>query len=123
MRIDSHLFPGYTISPHYDSMVAKLIVHGADREEALARMRRALGECLVDGIDTTIPFHREVLADPDFRAGRYDTGFLERYLVEKEEAAAKAKESACRLTAGMRAAVRRPRCRTERCRVFSARTA
>ena len=93
VRIDSHIIPGATISPHYDSMVAKLIVHGSDRAEALARMERALAECLVEGIDTTIPFHREVLAHPDFRTGRYDTGFLERYLAEKEEAAAAAKES------------------------------
>jgi acetyl-CoA carboxylase biotin carboxylase subunit len=84
VRIDSHIIPGATISPHYDSMVAKLIVHGSDRVEAVARMERALAECRVDGIETTIPFHREVLSNPEFRAGRYDTGFLERYLSEKE---------------------------------------
>jgi acetyl-CoA carboxylase, biotin carboxylase subunit len=87
VRIDSHIIPGSVVSPHYDSMVAKLIVHGSDREEALARMARALAECVVEGIDTTVPFHREVLTHPDFRAGRYDTGFLERYLAEKEVAA------------------------------------
>jgi acetyl-CoA carboxylase biotin carboxylase subunit len=78
IRIDSHLVPGATISPHYDSMVAKLIAFGADREEALARMSRALHEARVEGIDTTIGFHRSLMQNPDFRAGRYDTGFLER---------------------------------------------
>jgi acetyl-CoA carboxylase, biotin carboxylase subunit len=94
VRIDSHILPGAVVSPHYDSMVAKLIVHGADRAEALARMERALYESRVDGVETTIPFHREVLAHPDFRAGHFDTGFLERYLAEKEKAAADAKETA-----------------------------
>jgi acetyl-CoA carboxylase biotin carboxylase subunit len=59
-------------------MVAKLITHGADREEALARMRRALFESKIEGIDTTIGFHLALMNHPDFRAGRYDTGFLER---------------------------------------------
>jgi len=77
-RIDSHLIAGATVSPHYDSMVAKLITHGADREEALARMRRALFEARIEGIDTTVGFHLALMSHPDFRAGRYDTGFLER---------------------------------------------
>ncbi len=86
IRIDSHIVSGSMISPHYDSMVGKLIAHGRDREEALARMGRALAEARVEGIDTTIPFHREVLANPDFRAGRYDTGFLDRYQAERDTA-------------------------------------
>ncbi len=69
VRIDSHILPGAVISPHYDSMVAKLIVHGSDRAEALARMERALYECRVDGVETTIPFHREVLATPRLPRG------------------------------------------------------
>jgi acetyl-CoA carboxylase, biotin carboxylase subunit len=78
VRVDSHLYEGYVVSPHYDSLVAKIIVHAADRPEAIARMRRALGETVIEGIETTIPFHLEMLADPEFVAGRVDTGFVER---------------------------------------------
>jgi acetyl-CoA carboxylase biotin carboxylase subunit len=88
VRIDSHITAGSVVSPHYDSMVAKLIVHGADRAEAMARAERALAEARVVGVDTTIPFHREVIAHPDFRAGRYDTGFLERWQAERDAASA-----------------------------------
>lgn len=84
VRIDSHIVTGSTISPYYDSMVAKLIVHGRDREEALLRMQRALHESMVEGVDTTIPFHLEVFAHLDFRAGNYDTGFLDRYQAARE---------------------------------------
>jgi acetyl-CoA carboxylase biotin carboxylase subunit len=65
-------------------MIAKLIVHGRDREEALLRMQRALQECVVEGVHSTVPFHLEVLAHLDFRAGRYDTGFLDRYQAAKD---------------------------------------
>jgi acetyl-CoA carboxylase biotin carboxylase subunit len=92
VRIDSHLTTGAVVSSHYDSMVAKLIVHGADRAEAMARADRALAEARVEGVDTTIPFHREVIAHPDFLAGRYDTGFLERWQAEREAAAASPSE-------------------------------
>jgi acetyl-CoA carboxylase biotin carboxylase subunit len=78
VRVDSHLYEGYTVPPHYDSLVAKIITHGADRSEAIARMRRALAETVIDGIETTIPFHLEILADPEFLAGRVDTRFVER---------------------------------------------
>ncbi len=78
VRIDSHVYAGYTIPPHYDSMIAKLITYGADREEAIQRMARALRESVVEGVDTTIPYHLDILADPDFRAGRVDTRFVER---------------------------------------------
>jgi acetyl-CoA carboxylase biotin carboxylase subunit len=84
VRVDSHMISGAVVSPYYDSMVAKLIVHGADRDEAIARMERALFEARIEGVETTVGFHREVLAHPDFRAGRYDTGFLERYQAAKE---------------------------------------
>jgi acetyl-CoA carboxylase biotin carboxylase subunit len=71
VRVDSHLGPGYVVPPHYDSLVAKIVVHGRDRTEALARMSRALAETVVEGIKTTIPFHRKLLADPAFIAGEF----------------------------------------------------
>lgn len=78
VRVDSSCYPGYTVSPFYDSMVAKLIVHGKDRNEAIQRMKRALNEFVIDGINTTIPFHIELLHHPEFIAGEFDTGFLEK---------------------------------------------
>jgi acetyl-CoA carboxylase biotin carboxylase subunit len=77
VRVDGHGMAGYVVPPHYDSLIAKLIVHGADRAEALARMRRALGEFLIEGVRTTIPLHARLLADPRFVAGDYSTTFLE----------------------------------------------
>jgi acetyl-CoA carboxylase, biotin carboxylase subunit len=78
VRVDSHLYEGYVVPSHYDSLVAKIIAHGTDRSEAVARMHRALTETSIEGIDTTIPFHLEILNDPEFLAGRVDTGFVER---------------------------------------------
>lgn len=80
VRVDSMLYTGYTVPSLYDSMIAKLIVHGRDREEALCRMRRALFEMKVDGIRTNIPFHLAVLKDPNFSAGDVSTRFLESFL-------------------------------------------
>ena len=80
IRIDSHVYAGYEIPPNYDSLVAKLIVWGKDRPEALARMRRALDEMVVEGVKTTIPFHKKVLEHPDFIAGNVHTGFLNQFL-------------------------------------------
>ncbi|MBI4013316.1 MAG: acetyl-CoA carboxylase biotin carboxylase subunit, partial [Candidatus Rokubacteria bacterium] len=77
VRVDSHCFAGYTVPPHYDSLVAKVIAHGASRAEAIARMRRALAEFLLEGIKSTIPFHARLLADPRFVEGAYSTTFLE----------------------------------------------
>jgi acetyl-CoA carboxylase, biotin carboxylase subunit len=77
IRMDSHCFAGYTVPPHYDSLVAKVIAHGADRTEALARLRRAVAEFVVEGIKTTLPLHARLLADPRFVAGDYSTTFLE----------------------------------------------
>jgi acetyl-CoA carboxylase biotin carboxylase subunit len=77
VRVDSHCFTGYTVPPHYDSLVAKVITHGADRNEAVARMRRAVAEFIVEGVKTTLPLHARVLADPRFAAGDYSTTFLE----------------------------------------------
>jgi len=76
IRVDSALFSGMTVPSEYDSLLAKVIAHGSDREEAMARMRRALEEMLVAGIPTSLPFHRAALYEQDFIAGRYDTGFV-----------------------------------------------
>jgi acetyl-CoA carboxylase biotin carboxylase subunit len=74
------------IPPYYDSLIAKLIVHGIDRAEAIARMERALGQFVVQGIHTSIPLHQEIFADAGFRAGEFDTGFMERFLAARAEA-------------------------------------
>jgi acetyl-CoA carboxylase biotin carboxylase subunit len=78
--MDSALYDGYRIPPYYDSLIAKLIVHGADRAEALARLNRALGELIVDGIDTTVPLHHALLGEPDILSGDYNIHWLERWL-------------------------------------------
>ncbi|MGZ7443891.1 acetyl-CoA carboxylase biotin carboxylase subunit [Paenibacillus sp. TH7-28] len=77
VRVDSAAYPGYMISPHYDSMIAKLIVWGATREEAIAKMKRALSEFAIEGIHTTIPFHQKLLNHPTFVKGDFDIKFLE----------------------------------------------
>ncbi len=79
VRVDSHIYQSYTIPPHYDSLVAKLIVWGTDRPHAIARGRRALEEFVIEGIKTTIPFHLKVLDDARFLSGNFDTGFLEKF--------------------------------------------
>jgi acetyl-CoA carboxylase biotin carboxylase subunit len=78
VRVDTHAYAGYTIPPYYDSLIGKLIVRGQDRAEALARMRRALQEFVVQGIKTTIPFHLRVMDHPDFVKGAVSTNFVER---------------------------------------------
>ena len=81
MRIDSHAYTGYTVPPHYDSMIAKVIARGHDaRASPSHRMRRALGEYIIRGIKTTIPFQEAIMRDPDFRRGKYDTGFVDRLM-------------------------------------------
>lgn len=86
IRVDSHIYSGYTIPPYYDSMIAKLIARGKDREEAIVRMKRALEEFVIEGIKTTIPFHLQLMDDKNFRAGKFNTGFLETFkLVEPKE--------------------------------------
>jgi len=80
VRIDTAAYAEAVIPPYYDSLIAKLIVHGRDREEALGRMARALEMFVIEGIRTSIPTHRKILADPDFRSGRYDTRFMERFI-------------------------------------------
>jgi acetyl-CoA carboxylase biotin carboxylase subunit len=80
LRVDSHVYAGYTVPPHYDSMIGKLIAYGKARPEALRRMEIALEEIIVEGIKTTIPFHVMALRDPRFQAGDLDTHFVERLL-------------------------------------------
>ena len=80
IRIDSAVYQGYTITPYYDSMISKLIVHGADRDEAIRKMRWALSEFIVDGVDTNIDFQLEIIKQPEFLGGNYDNGFLTRYM-------------------------------------------
>ena len=82
VRIDSHVYSGYTIPPHYDSMIGKLIVHGRDRQECIKRCQRALSEYLIEGIDTTIPFALQILYKKDFINGVYDTDFVEQMLAD-----------------------------------------
>lgn len=83
VRIDSHLYQSYSIPPHYDSLIAKLIVWGKNRNHALARARRALEEFTVEGIQTTIPFHLKVLEDERFLSGNFDTSFLDKFKFEE----------------------------------------
>jgi acetyl-CoA carboxylase biotin carboxylase subunit len=80
VRVDSHIYQSYTIPPYYDSLVAKLIVWGTDREHAIMRGKRALEEFVIEGIKTTIPFHLKVLEDAKFKSGNFDTSFLDHFL-------------------------------------------
>ncbi|QDH15453.1 acetyl-CoA carboxylase biotin carboxylase subunit [Oecophyllibacter saccharovorans] len=86
VRMDSALYAGYRVPPYYDSMIAKLIVHAPTRAQAIARMQRALEECVVDGVETVIPLHQKILADPQFRQGDYTIHWLEDF-VARENAA------------------------------------
>ena len=78
VRFDSHVHAGYKISPYYDSLIGKLIVHRPTREEAIACMQRALREFVIEGVKTTIPLARKILANSDFREGKFDTTYVER---------------------------------------------
>jgi acetyl-CoA carboxylase biotin carboxylase subunit len=80
VRVDSHAYAGYTIPPHYDSMIGKLITYGKDRREAMDKMSRALSEYMITGVKTTIAFQQAILQDPNFRRGVYSTGFIEQLL-------------------------------------------
>ena len=84
VRVDSGLYAGYTVPPHYDSLIAKLIVHGQTRNECLMRLRRALEEFVIDGIATTIPLHQQLIGDNDFINGEYDINWLEGFLARKK---------------------------------------
>lgn len=85
VRVDSHVYSGYAIPTYYDSLIAKLIVTAPNRARLLARSRRALGEFVVSGVKTTIPFHQKIIANPDFIDGNTDTGLIERMLKQEKE--------------------------------------
>jgi acetyl-CoA carboxylase biotin carboxylase subunit len=85
IRVDTHLYKGYKVLPYYDSLLAKVIAHGKDREEAIIRMNRALFEMNIDGVKTTIPFHRKIINNPQFRMSEIHTGFVESQTGEEEE--------------------------------------
>ncbi len=80
VRIDSHVYTGYSVPPYYDSLIAKLITVGSTRINAIERMRRALHEYYISGIKTTVPFHAAIMRNSEFREGKYDTGFIERFI-------------------------------------------
>ena len=84
VRVDTHAYAGYTIPPFYDSMIAKLIVRAQTREECLAKMERALDEFIVEGVKTTVPFHQKLMQNADFRAGNFDTSFLNKWNFKEE---------------------------------------
>ena len=84
VRLDTHVYAGYTIPPNYDSMIAKLITTAQTREEAISKMKRALDEFVIEGVKTTIPFHRQLMDNPDYLAGNYTTKFMEDFVLEKQ---------------------------------------
>ncbi|HEX2752315.1 MAG TPA: acetyl-CoA carboxylase biotin carboxylase subunit [Alphaproteobacteria bacterium] len=85
VRVDSAIYDGYSVPPHYDSLVAKVIIHAKTREEALMRVERALGECVIDGINTNIRLHERILQEPAFRAGDFNIHWLEKLLASQAE--------------------------------------
>ncbi len=85
IRLDTHVYAGYTIPPNYDSMIAKLITTAQTREEAISKMKRALDEFVIEGIKTTIPFHRQLMDEPDYVAGNYTTKFMESFKMNEAE--------------------------------------
>ena len=80
IRIDTHAYAGYKIPPYYDSMIAKVITHGRNRNEAILKMQRALDEFIIEGVKTTIPFHKEIISSPVFLFGNYDTTLIEHFI-------------------------------------------
>jgi len=89
ISVDTWAYTDCVIPPYYDSLVAKLIAYGNDREEAIQRMKRALGMFIVEGIYTSIPLHQKILADADFQAGHFDTTFIQRFMPAAKGEAAK----------------------------------
>ncbi len=85
VRVDTHVYAGYTIPPYYDSMIAKLICRAPTREECITKMERALDEFIIEGVKTTVPFHQKLMKDPDFRAGNFHTGFINTFKFKDEE--------------------------------------
>jgi acetyl-CoA carboxylase biotin carboxylase subunit len=86
VRLDSAIYTGYTIPPYYDSMVGKLIVHGRNREECIKRLRRAIFETVIEGIETTLPLHERIISHPDFKSGDYNIHWLEKFLEDSSDA-------------------------------------
>ena len=84
VRLDTHVYSGYIIPPNYDSMIAKLIVTAQNRTDAIDKMRRALDEFIIEGIKTTIPFHRQLMDHPDYISGNYTTKFMEDFEIEEK---------------------------------------
>ena len=85
IRIDSAIYEGYTIPPTYDSMIAKIITHGENRNEAISKMKRALEEIVIEGVDTNIDFLFKIIKNPNFIRGNFDTSFIEKEILKKEE--------------------------------------
>jgi acetyl-CoA carboxylase biotin carboxylase subunit len=85
VRVDTAQYAEGVVPPYYDSLIAKLIVHGQNRAEAIAKMERALSQFIVQGIDTSIPLHQAIFQDAEFRAGEFDTKFMERFLAKEPE--------------------------------------
>jgi acetyl-CoA carboxylase biotin carboxylase subunit len=85
IRVDTAQYAEGVVPPYYDSLIAKLIAYGCDRAEAIARMERALGQFVVQGVETSISLHQEIFQDPDFRAGKFDTGFMDRFLATRSD--------------------------------------
>ncbi|MDP4820301.1 MAG: acetyl-CoA carboxylase biotin carboxylase subunit, partial [Saprospiraceae bacterium] len=85
VRVDTHVYAGYTIPPYYDSMIAKLICRAPTREECITKMERALDEFIIEGVKTTVPFHQKLMKNADFRAGNFHTGFTNTFKLNSEE--------------------------------------
>jgi acetyl-CoA carboxylase biotin carboxylase subunit len=86
VRVDSGLYAGYRVPPYYDSMIAKLIVYGSNRERCIMRLRRALEEYVIEGMKTTLPLHQKLIRDEEFLAGEYTIKWLEEWLAKSAEA-------------------------------------
>ena len=85
IRVDSHVYAGYSIPPYYDSMIGKLICWGENRKQARRRMYQALKEYVISGIKTTIPFHQQIIEDEVFKSGKFNTGFIEDFYSRKAQ--------------------------------------
>ena len=85
VRVDTHVYAGYTVPPFYDSMIAKLICRAQTREECITKMQRALDEFIVEGVKTTVPFHQQLMKDKGFREGNFHTGFINTFDLKKEK--------------------------------------
>jgi len=85
VRVDTFAHSDCTVTPYYDSMIAKIITHGRDRQEAIARMRRTLDMTVIEGIRTSVPLHLKILNEPDFQAGRLSTAFMDRFMPQPKK--------------------------------------